>query len=66
MTSRSISRSVFPSCFPATLKLVLAVAVLSGCGGMDLEGSEVQDAVSSRDLPLAVPSNVQAFYAEGQ
>lgn len=46
-------------------KLLLGLVALSGCGELGQEGAEVQDATSQSDA-LAVPSSVQAFYAESQ
>jgi GH25 family lysozyme M1 (1,4-beta-N-acetylmuramidase) len=69
MKSRSTSKSFIQSLTWNTVTLVLGMFALTGCGGMGQEGSELQDSTSlsaARSSPLAVPSNVQAFYAEGR
>src|SRR5688572_11363701 len=66
MTSRSTSKSSFRSFFSTAVTLVLSIAALTGCGGMDPEGQQggSLDAVTGQGA--LAPSNVQAFYAEGQ
>jgi hypothetical protein len=70
MNSGSTSKSFFQGFTSSTVMRVLVwgMAFLMGCG-VGQEGSEFQDSTSLDGVTaqgLAVPSNVQAFYAEGQ
>ena len=66
MNSRSTSTGIFQRFFSFTVMLVWGLAALTGCGGLEQEAQGTSpDAVTAQGT-LAVPSNVQAFYAESR
>ncbi|KFA88421.1 GH25 family lysozyme [Archangium violaceum] len=67
MSDRFTSRSLVQCFFPTAVKWVWVLAVLAGCGGMELEGQQggSPDTATAEET-LAAPSNVQSFYAESR
>ncbi|ATB33619.1 GH25 family lysozyme [Melittangium boletus] len=66
MNGRSTSRSFFQGFTATTVKLMLGLVALTGCGGMGPEDAEVQETTSPSTVTSAATANVQAFYSEGQ